>query len=142
MMKRLVLILLLTLPTYADETGVPATPIAPVQDPIAGYKVTHFEFDTSLDGNSARVFVVVAPYRAGGQCARDTLQACRLVQRTYDGSDASTIINALNTANLTNNSLRKRILNRLIADGVLPAVTVQGAPGIPDIPSPIPTVGP
>jgi len=45
----------------------------------------------------------------------------------YDGSVAPALMIALNKANLTTNSLHKRILDRLVADGVL-AGTVTGTP--------------
>jgi hypothetical protein len=45
----------------------------------------------------------------------------------YVGPVAIQMINALNKANLTNNSLDKRILERLVADGKLIG-TVSGSP--------------
>ena len=46
---------------------------------------------------------------------------------TYDGEEATNLMIALNTANLTTNSLHKRALNKLIADGKL-AGTISGTP--------------
>ena len=46
----------------------------------------------------------------------------------YEGAEATTLMTALNTANLSIISLQKRILNRLAADGKLPAGTVTGTP--------------
>lgn len=51
----------------------------------------------------------------------------RALSHTWTGSVANDDIIALNKANLTNNSLEKRILNRLILDGVI-AGTVSGSP--------------
>lgn len=45
----------------------------------------------------------------------------------YDGAVATTLMVALNTANLSIKSLHRRILERLIADGKL-AGTVNGVP--------------
>lgn len=47
----------------------------------------------------------------------------------YEGETARTLLNALNTLNLTNNSLEKRILDRLASDGFLGAGSVSGTPG-------------
>ncbi len=45
----------------------------------------------------------------------------------YEGSIAMTLLLALNTANLTIKSLERRVLERLIADGLL-AGAVTGLP--------------
>lgn len=45
----------------------------------------------------------------------------------YIGATATTLMVALNKANLTSNSLQKRVLDRLVSDGVL-AGTVSGSP--------------
>jgi|RhiMethySRZTD1v2_1073278.scaffolds.fasta_scaffold576679_2 hypothetical protein len=45
----------------------------------------------------------------------------------YEGATALNLIIALNKANLTTNSLEKRILNQLITDGFLSG-TVSGSP--------------
>jgi hypothetical protein len=46
----------------------------------------------------------------------------------YEGAEACTMLRALNKANLTTNSLHKRILDRLIADKVL----VGAVAGVPE----------
>lgn len=46
---------------------------------------------------------------------------------TYSGQEATNLMVFLNTANLTNNSLHKRTLSRLIADGKLVG-SVTGTP--------------
>lgn len=128
---------------WADETYAPATPIAPVEDVIAGYKVIDLNLHTSLDGGNAQVYVMVQPFKADGTCARDALKACRQIQVTYDAGDATNLLNILNTANLTNNSLRKRVLAKLAADGFLPSAgQVTGTVGIPTLPTPAPTATP
>ena len=45
----------------------------------------------------------------------------------YSGTDARDMMTFLNRANLTENSLHKRILNRLITDGVING-TISGSP--------------
>lgn len=44
---------------------------------------------------------------------------------TYNGDQATTLMTALNKANLSTNSLHKRIINQLITDGYL-AGTITG----------------
>jgi hypothetical protein len=50
------------------------------------------------------------------------------VKAEYLGSDAMTLMTALNKANLSTISLHKRILERLVSDGKLPAGSVLGSP--------------
>jgi hypothetical protein len=45
----------------------------------------------------------------------------------YTGSTATALMTALNKANLTSNSLHKRIINQLISDGYLSG-TISGSP--------------
>lgn len=47
---------------------------------------------------------------------------------TYTGQAATDLMIALNKANLSTNSLQKRILNQLVTDGKLPPGTVTGIP--------------
>jgi hypothetical protein len=49
-------------------------------------------------------------------------------QVSYEGPDALTLMKALNKANLSTQSLHRRILERLALDGLLPPGTVSGAP--------------
>lgn len=46
----------------------------------------------------------------------------------YEGLDATNALRALNIANLSVKSLHRRLMERLQADGKLPAGTVSGAP--------------
>jgi len=46
----------------------------------------------------------------------------------YNGVTATNLMVALNKANLSTTSLQKRCLERLIADGELPAGTISGSP--------------
>ena len=47
---------------------------------------------------------------------------------TYNGATAQTLLGQLNKGNFTVNSLQKQVINRLIADGYLPAGSVTGTP--------------
>lgn len=49
---------------------------------------------------------------------------------TYTGETATTLMTQLNKIDLSTNSLHKRILDRLVADGKLPAGTVTGTPDL------------
>lgn len=46
---------------------------------------------------------------------------------TYTGTTATTFMNALNKANLSTTSLHKRVIERLVTDGVI-AGTISGSP--------------
>ncbi len=50
-------------------------------------------------------------------------------QFTYEGAEAVQMMKTLNTANLTTNSLQKRVLNKLVADGKISG-TVSGSPDV------------
>jgi hypothetical protein len=50
------------------------------------------------------------------------------VQGEWSGATAVALMTALNTANLTTNSLVKRVFTKLTQDGKLPAGTVAGTP--------------
>lgn len=46
----------------------------------------------------------------------------------YRGAEAVTLMRSLNTANLSAKSLHKRTIEKLQADGKLPAGTISGSP--------------
>lgn len=46
----------------------------------------------------------------------------------YIGAEAIDLIKWMNTANFSVNSMQKRILQKLVADGKLPPGTIQGVP--------------
>lgn len=46
----------------------------------------------------------------------------------YTGATATALMTTLNTANLSVTSLYKRVLQKLVTDGKLPAGTVSGSP--------------
>ena len=47
---------------------------------------------------------------------------------SYTGAQGQSLLATLNTGNFSVNSLQKQILNKLKADGFLPAGTVSGTP--------------
>ena len=51
-----------------------------------------------------------------------------LVVVGWEGSAATTLMVALNKANLSTTSLQKRVLQQAVTDGKLPAGTVTGTP--------------
>lgn len=46
----------------------------------------------------------------------------------WDGATATSLMVALNKANLTTNSLHKRLINQALTDGKLPAGSISGSP--------------
>jgi hypothetical protein len=52
----------------------------------------------------------------------------KFTKYVYEGDTAQLLMNQLNVADLSTQSLHKRILNRLAADGKLPAGSVTGVP--------------
>lgn len=52
----------------------------------------------------------------------------KILNLSYQNAAATTLMVALNKANLSTLSLHKRILNQLVTDGKLPAGTVTGTP--------------
>ena len=86
--------------------------ITPVRPPAK----THYRIvRLTLDWEAACIDIVLKDNTGGTQT------------HTYSGAEATTLMRGLNTANLTANSLHKRTLTRLIADGKL-AGTVSGTP--------------
>ncbi|MDO8547857.1 MAG: hypothetical protein Q7R68_10940 [Nitrospirales bacterium] len=47
---------------------------------------------------------------------------------SYNGAEGAALLSILNTANLTTNSLIKRVMTKLQADGLIPSGTVSGMP--------------
>lgn len=137
----LMLLMLAIAKAFGDESFIPSTPVAPADDTVTGYFVTEFGIRVPLgDTLGARVDVTVVGTKAPGVCAmKASPRECVRITVAYTGADAVTLINALNTANLTNNSLRKRVITKLQTDGFIPAGSITGAAGVP---TPLPTTGP
>lgn len=86
--------------------------IAPVQPPAK----THYRISRlTLDWEAACIDIVLKDNTGGTQT------------HTYSGAEATSLMQVLNTTNLTTNSLHKRTLAKLIADGKL-AGTITGTP--------------
>lgn len=47
---------------------------------------------------------------------------------SWDGAQATSLMISLNKANLTSNSLQRRVITQALTDGKLPAGTVTGSP--------------
>lgn len=94
------------------------TPIPGVTPPtVTGYEVIRFLIERKP---VARISIVL-----------DDNTGNRILAEYSDangGTTAATLISALNTANLSVKSLQQRILERLAADGKIPAGTVTGTP--------------
>lgn len=87
------------------------TPVTPSAPTTSSYRV----ISLNLQWEAQRITVVV----------KDNNE--KLLVVVYEGAQAVTLMTALNKANLTTNSLQRRILTQLAADGKLPAGTVTGA---------------
>lgn len=86
--------------------------ISPVVHPAK----THYRISRlTLDWDAACIDIVLRDNTGGTQT------------HTYSGAEAVNMMLTLNTANLTNNSLHKRTLAKLLADGKLVG-TVSGTP--------------
>jgi hypothetical protein len=92
-----------------SEELILTTPVS-----VTGYRVKRLVFNWE----EASITVIVS----------DTNNVRRVGR--YDGPIATTLMNQLNTVNLTTNSLHKRILERLVTDGKLPPGTVTGTPDV------------
>ena len=87
-----------------------------LQVPIQPPSTTHYRISRlTLDWDAACIDIVL----------RDNLGGTQTF--TYNGQEATNLMVLLNTANLTNNSLHKRTMNRLITDGKLMGA-VTGTP--------------
>ncbi len=113
-MKKFILVLVLIL---LIPIGVGAAEKAELTTPIVSPSTTSYEISRIiLDVRGSMVFIelhssIGTPYVA-----------------TYRGPVAKAMMRALNKADLSTKSLKRRIFERLIADGKLPAATVTGVP--------------
>lgn len=89
------------------ELFVPTTP-----DTISNFRVVRLTFDWT----AAKIRIEV----------RD--EDGRVTPFVYSGATATTLMNQLNTVDLSTQSLHRRIINRLVADGFLPAGSITGSP--------------
>lgn len=103
----------LTLPLAAQEKLTLSAPIA--KPSLSEWSVARF----SIDVEAVEILVTV-------KADNGEYKAVRYPNATTDAAQTVTLINALNTANLSTKSLRRRILERLQADGHLGAGTFSG----------------
>jgi len=111
----------------ADEVLTSSTPVPAVREAPEHYVLT----DLRVRTDPPRVDLRLVAMKADGDCAMGDHGECQSLAVAYTGSEALMMINALNTANLSTKSLRRRILERLQADGVVPVGTITGAAGLP-----------
>ena len=89
---------------------------APITPPtLSNYKVEKLDLDLGQVEALAEIFILLRGTNGGVFIYR------------YSGATARTLILQLNVVNLSTTSLQKRILQRLIADGVLSG-TITGTP--------------
>ncbi|MGD9648627.1 MAG: hypothetical protein AB7U73_23150 [Pirellulales bacterium] len=120
----------------ADESVTVETPIAPQGDTVARYVVGELvlrRFEPRY------IEATVVGVKANGEFARSASGDFIRVTHRWTDPQATTMLDQLNTANLTNNSLARRVLVRLQSDGIIPAGTIGGTPGVPPAPlTPVP----
>ena len=88
------------------------TPLPPAGTTVLNYRI----IELVMNWPNAHVAVTLSD-QVGGT-----------ITCTYDGAEAASLMLTLNRANLTNNSLHKRAINKLVSDGKLPAGTITGSP--------------
>jgi hypothetical protein len=110
--------LLLVLPVFAQESFIPATPVVRTSNVI--------HLSTVLIDLDERAVRIVWTDNTG---ERGSAQYTTPAPMDHPSQPTGqTLITTLNTANLSTNSLVKRVLQRLQTDGYLPTGSVTGAP--------------
>ena len=154
-MRRLLLIPLLLLSSAAHASeGYDATvpgPAVPVDD-SARYVIEQLTLLRPVAGKTAgsepqrraSVFIRFVGMKANGDCAVDSQGDCqRITVSINDEERAITLLNSLNNADLTTNSLTKRIFGLTEVTAALGAGTVSGAQDLPTLtPTPVNTPTP
>ena len=130
---------MLAIPALADER-LEITPTT------TGDEIVRYHLDTvvlsSPVGGGASITLQALGVRADGECAR-VLGQCVSVVARYEGEQAVSLLNTLNTMDFSTVSLRRRIFNKMQADGYLPVGSYTGNPGVPTFtPTPEPTATP
>lgn len=126
---------------HADETLAPVATPTPDYDPIASYGWSSIEIHNQImapDGTQAQQPMVSVTYvalRADGTCSKIG-NRCRTINQGFYDSTATNMIAVLNTANMSTNTLTKRVLNFGLNNGILPTGSVVGTPGITIQPTP------
>lgn len=83
---------------------------------------------TPISISSYRVALLSLDWRAAAIRIVVVTPSGEEVVATYSGSFATALMTQLNKLDMSTNSLHKRILDRLVLDGKLPAGTVTGSP--------------
>ena len=142
MWKFLILVCLIASAALADETVVLTGPTPTPVSVVASLRLCHLHWDTNADGTSASLFVSLCALDNLGRCYRNQAGSCTEVSESFEAGQATAIFNILNTANLSANSLTKRVIQKMQADGSLGAGTISGTPGVPALPTPLSTATP
>ena len=153
-MRRLLLILplaLLSSAAYASEgydvTPAPAVPV----DDSARYVIEQLTLLRPVAGKTAdapqrtaAIFIRFVGLKAGGTCAVDSQGECqRITVRISDEDRAILLLNTLNNADLTTNSLTKRIFGLTEVATALGTGAVSGTQDLPTLtPLPVDTPTP
>lgn len=77
-----------------------------------------------LDWENQFIEVILREFREGQYLGNDNGVGKRL-RATYTGAEAEALMRALNQADLSTNTLHRRVLSRLLADGKIPTGIVQ-----------------
>lgn len=125
-MRSLVLLvaLLAAAAAPAQEILISTTPLPQrATEAPAAYHLTELR----LRLEPPEVAVRLEARRGDGACARDARGDCQALAVSYQGAEAAALLDLLNTANLSSRSLRRRVIERLQADGHLPAGNIAGS---------------
>jgi len=141
----LIITLLASSAAYAGEgydvTPAPAVPV----DDSARYVIEQLTLLRPVAGKTvgsepqrrASVFIRFVGMKANGDCAVDSAGDCqRITVSIGDEERAITLLNSLNNADLTTNSLTKRIFG---LTEVIAALGTGAVSGTQDLPTPTPT---
>lgn len=138
MTRTLIALILCASTAWGIEELVPAT--QPTLDTVTGYRITKLEIQVDARGRSAQVTAEVQAMRADGECARAAGGQCILVRADWREGNATKIIKAINAGTYgAAGTMQKALLVQMQNEGLLPAGTVSGTPGMPDLPTPVPT---
>ena len=95
------------------------------------YAIEQLDLTTPITGQSVTAYKVLSLYMGTSPPVIDWTVGDNLggtFSGSYNRTEAATLLSILNTANLTTNSLQKRVITKLQTDGYLPSGTITGTP--------------
>ena len=101
----------------AAAVGMAAQERVDLTTPVAKASTSSYQLSSVTFAIDAAVIRIVLKANNGDE-----------LTKTYEGAPATTLTNALNTANLSTRSLKQRIFDRLISDGVLVGTVAGSVP--------------